>query len=242
MENLAKTKIGAIVANNFRASRVLTSHHIDFCCGGGITLEEACKNKGVDLNQLIPELEETFLTPDSVSYQGMELDELIDTIVNVHHSYVLVTIPALLAYLDKLCRVHGDRHPELHLINELFKEGSQALMAHMKKEEQVLFPYIKAMVESKSRGFSLSRPHFGDIENPIKVMEQEHSDEGARFQKIAELSDHYECPPDGCQTYKVAYAMLEEFEEDLHKHIHLENNILFPEARKLFKEISLSHS
>ncbi|XOV91262.1 MAG: iron-sulfur cluster repair di-iron protein [Bacteroidota bacterium] len=241
MENLAKTKVGAIVASNFRASRVLSAHHIDFCCGGGITLEEACQKKQEDLQVVLQELEETFKTADDVNYKDLELDQLIDTIVNVHHSYVLVTIPALLAYLDKLCRVHGENHPELHVINELFKEGSRALMAHMTKEEQVLFPYIKAMHESKTKGFSLSKPHFGDIENPIRLMEQEHQDEGFRFQQIEELSNQYVCPPDGCQTYKVAYAMLEEFEEDLHIHIHLENNILFPAARKLFKEISFSH-
>lgn len=242
MKNLAQTKVGAIVASNFRASRVLTAHHIDFCCGGGITLEEACRNKEQDLNVVLRELEETFKTKDDFNFQELELDQLIDTIVNVHHSYVRVTIPALRAYLEKLCRVHGDRHPELFGINELFIAGSAALLSHMEKEEQVLFPYIKAMVESKTKGFPLSKPHFGDIENPIQVMEQEHEDEGERFHQIAELTNQYECPPDGCQTYKVAYAMLQEFEEDLHKHIHLENNILFPAARELYKEISFSHS
>ncbi|MBV6643341.1 MAG: iron-sulfur cluster repair di-iron protein [Cyclobacteriaceae bacterium] len=242
MKNLAQTKVGAIVASNFRASRVLTAHHIDFCCGGGITLEEACRNKKQDLNIVLQELEETFKTKDDFNFQELEVDQLIDTIVNVHHSYVRVTIPALRAYLEKLCRVHGDRHSELFEINELFIAGSAALLSHMEKEEQVLFPYIKAMVESQTKGFPLSKPHFGDIENPIQVMEQEHEDEGERFHQIAELTNQYECPPDGCQTYKVAYAMLQEFEEDLHKHIHLENNILFPAARELYKEISFSHS
>ena len=240
MENLAKTKLGAIVASNFRASRVLTAHQIDFCCGGGITLEEACRNKEQDLNVVLRELEETFKTKDGSNFQDLELDQLIDTIVNVHHSYVLATIPALRAYLEKLCRVHGDRHPELFEINELFVAGAEGLLSHMNKEEQVLFPYIKAMVESKTKGFPLSRPHFGDIENPIQMMVQEHEDEGARFHRIAELTNQYECPPDGCQTYKVAYAMLEEFEGDLHKHIHLENNILFPSSQKLFRQMEFA--
>ncbi len=242
MENLAKTKVGAIVASNFRASKVLTAHQIDFCCGGGITLEEACRNKNEGLTVVLKELEEIFETQVGVNYQELPLNQLVDTIINIHHSYVLATIPALRLYLEKLCNVHGERHPELYSINKLFVEGSEALLSHMKKEEQVLFPYIKAMVESKAKGFSLSRPHFGDIENPIQVMEQEHEDEGARLHQIAELTNHYQCPPDGCQTYKVAYAMLEEFEEDLHKHIHLENNILFPASRKLFKEFLFSHS
>ncbi len=238
MENLAKSKVGVIVASNFRTSRIFTSHNIDFCCGGGITLEEACAQKNVDIQDLLKELEATFQTPDSLNYQGLNLDELIDVIINMHHSYVLATVPALRAYLEKLCRVHGDRHPELHLINELFAVGSQALLDHMQKEEQVLFPYIKAMVQSKVSDFPLSKPHFGDIENPIQMLEQEHQDEGFRFHEISKLANDYQCPPDGCQTFKVTYAMLKEFEEDLHKHIHLENNILFPEARTLFKEIS----
>ncbi|MEQ8582028.1 MAG: iron-sulfur cluster repair di-iron protein [Marinoscillum sp.] len=242
MENLAKSKVGVIVASNFRTSRVFTSHHIDFCCGGGISLEEACSRNNVDLQKVLEELEATFQTPDTLNYQGLALDELIDTIVNMHHSYVLATVPALRAYLEKLCRVHGDRHPELYAVNELFGAGSRALLDHMQKEEQILFPYIKAMVQSREKGFPLSKPHFGDIENPIQMMEQEHEEEGLRFHQIAELTGDYECPPDGCQTYKVAYAMLKEFEEDLHKHIHLENNILFPEARILFNEFSFSNS
>ena len=225
MENLAKSKVGVIVATNFRTSRIFTSHNIDFCCGGGITLEEACSTKNLDINELLQELEETFKEPDTLNFQQLDLDQLIDTIVNLHHSYVLATVPALRAYLEKLSRVHGDRHPELHLVNELFIAGSQALLHHMQKEEQVLFPYIKAMVESRKNGFELSRPHFGDIENPIQMMEQEHQDEGFRFHQIAKLTNEYECPADGCQTYKVAFAMLKEFEEDLHKHIHLENQI-----------------
>ena len=236
MKNLAQTKVGKIVATNFRTSTVLTAHNIDFCCGGGITLEEACRNKNADLDEVIRELEEALRTKDSHPYHDLTLDVLIDTIVNVHHKYVRTTIPALQSYLDKLCDVHAERHPELLQIRELFDEGATALLAHMNKEELVLFPYIKAMVEAKHNGFPLSKPHFGDIANPIHVMEDEHEQEGARFRKIAALSNQYDCPPDGCQTYWVAYAMLKEFEEDLHKHIHLENNILFPSARKLFND------
>ncbi|VXD18281.1 iron-sulfur cluster repair di-iron protein [Marinoscillum sp. 108] len=242
MKNLAKSKVGVIVASNFRTSRVFSSHHIDFCCSGGISLEEACTRNNVDLDRVLEELEATFQTPDTMNYQELDLDKLIDTIVSMHHSYVWATVPALRAYLEKLCTVHGDRHPELHSVNDLFAKGSQALLDHMTKEEQILFPYIKAMVQAKAKEFPLSKPHFGDIENPIQMMEQEHEEEGFRFRQIAELTGGYECPPDGCQTYKVAYAMLKEFEEDLHKHIHLENNILFPEARKLFREFSFSNS
>jgi len=234
MENLAQTKVGKIVANNYRTSTVLTAHGIDFCCKGGITLEEACQNKGVAVDDIISQLEDTFKTADELAFEDLKPTELIHRIVTVHHKYVEATIPALQAYMEKLCTVHGERHPELYKIRDLFTGAAEALTAHMKKEELVLFPYIEAMEEAKTNDFELSKPHFGDIENPIRMMEDEHSTEGERFEEIARLSDNYTCPPDGCQTYWVAYALLREFEDDLHKHIHLENNILFPKARKLY--------
>ncbi len=237
MNNLKTTKVGKIVATNYKASTVLTAYNIDFCCGGGITLEKACQEKNANLEKVIIELEEAFKTRDVYDYQGMDLEHLIGIIIEVHHAYVQATIPALLAYLQKLCQVHGERHPELFDIFQLFKEGSTALTEHMKKEELILFPYIHAMVQSKKNGFPLSDPHFGDIENPIVIMEHEHENEGARFRKIAELSNNYLSPDDGCQTYWVTYAILKEFEDDLHKHIHLENNILFPAARELYNEL-----
>jgi len=234
MENLANTKVGKIVATNFRTSTVLTAHGIDFCCGGGITLEEACKNNNVSVETLIGELEESFKTRDKQDYQNMPLDQLIQEIVNVHHKYVESTAPALLAYLEKLGRVHGPRHPELLEIADLFGGAAAALYTHMKKEEFVLFPYVQAMLDAKNNAFPLSRPHFEHIDNPIHMMEEEHEQEGERFHAIARLSNNYTCPPDGCQTYRVTYALLQEFEDDLHKHIHLENNILFPRAQELF--------
>lgn len=237
MKNLAQTKVGKIVATNFKTSTVLTAYNIDFCCGGGITLAEACANQHQNLEEVIGELEEAFQSRADENYLALELDALIDTIIGVHHSYVKATIPALIIYLNKLCNVHGERHPELFEVRNLFQAGANALSEHMKKEELVLFPYIKAMVESQKSGFSLSKPHFQHINNPIRSMEHEHDEEGLRFKKIAELTNNYNCPPDGCQTYRVAYAMLNEFEQDLHKHIHLENNILFPSAKKMFESL-----
>lgn len=234
MENLSKTKVGKIVATNYRAASIFSTYHIDFCCQGGITLEEACHRRQIPLDTVAAKIRESLKAPNSEDYQHRSLDDLINLIVNVHHKYVVATAPALLAYLEKLCARHGDRHPELHSIMELFGAAASELETHMQKEELVLFPYIRAMVEAQRNGFPLSKPYFGDIENPIQMMEREHANEGERFQEIAQLSGNYDCPADGCQTYIVAYAMLKEFEDDLHKHIHLENNILFPGARELF--------
>ncbi|MFC4873411.1 iron-sulfur cluster repair di-iron protein [Negadavirga shengliensis] len=236
--NITQKKVGGIVAENFRTAKVFTEYGIDFCCKGGISLEAACEKNGVSMEDILKDLEQAVQTPEDVTYTDFGFSQLIDHIVNTHHKYVEDTVPALKAYLQKLSMVHGSRHPELHEIKDLFMESADALTIHMKKEEFVLFPYIKAMEEARNNHFSLSEPHFGHIDNPIHMMEDEHDAEGERFRRISELSDGYTPPSDGCQTYRVAFAMLREFEEDLHTHIHLENNILFPKATKLFNQMN----
>ncbi len=238
MENLAQTKVGQIVAQNYRTAQVLTKYGIDFCCRGGISLQEACQQHNILLETLITELETAAEQSDDRDYSSMSLTNLVQEVVDVHHKYVRITIPALQTYLEKLAKVHGERHPELHEIKQEFSEAAEALTDHLQKEELILFPYIKAMEEAQEKGYPLSRPHFGDIDNPIRMMEEEHDTEGERFRKIAGMSDHYTCPPDGCQTYRVTYALLQEFETDLHEHIHLENNLLFPRAQQLFTDFS----
>lgn len=238
MNQLAEKKVGKIVADNFRTAKVFTEFGIDFCCKGGVKLSEACETRGLDTEKVIQELLPIFQTADATNYQGMGMKELVDHIVAVHHKYVGDTIPALKAYLDKINRVHGDRHPELEEIKALFFETADALTVHMKKEEFILFPYIKAMEDALKNDFPLSAPHFGHIDNPISMMEEEHDTEGERFRKISALSNTYTPPSDACQTYRVAFAMLQEFENDLHTHIHLENNILFPVAQQVFAQLN----
>ncbi|EON74916.1 Nitric oxide-dependent regulator DnrN or NorA [Lunatimonas lonarensis] len=240
MELLSKRKVGGIVAENFRTARVFTAYGIDFCCKGSISVQEACEINGVALEPLLKDLLVVSSLPDDVHYINLSLNSLIDHIVSTHHSYIENTVPPLRTYLQKLASVHGDRHPELHVIKDLFMEAIDGLTVHMKKEELILFPYIKAMRSADEKGFSLSPPHFVHIDIPIDLMEHEHDTEGERFRRISALSNGYETPSDGCQTYRVAYAMLKEFEEDLHTHIHLENNILFPKAKKLFARLNES--
>lgn len=131
--------------------------------------------------------------------------------------------------------MHGKNHQELFAINKLFEQGAGELMAHMKKEEFILFPYIRRLTMSKKENLPLGTAPFGSVENPIQMMMKEHDTEGERFRKISELSHNYNPPKDGCNTYMVSYALLKEFEADLHMHIHLENNILFPKAISLAK-------
>ena len=223
--------IGDFVAENFRTAEVFKKYHIDFCCKGGRTVEEACDNKKVSPEQIYQELEEIAnRKSEDIDFNSWPLDLLADYVEKTHHRYVEEKSAMLIPYLNKLCKVHGERHPELFEINELFIGSAQDLAAHMKKEELILFPFIKQMVEAKKNGEPLPAPRFGTVENPVAMMKHEHEAEGERFVKIAELTNNYEFPDDACGTYQVTYRMLEDFQNDLHKHIHLENNILFPKA------------
>ncbi|MFC2090773.1 hemerythrin domain-containing protein, partial [Bacteroidota bacterium] len=146
-----------------------------------------------------------------------------------HHTYVSENIPFLQVKLQKLCDVHGENHPELFEIKELFDGAAKNLSAHMKKEEEVLFPYLRKMAKYKKDGIH-AKSNFGEAKKIIDLMHEEHTIEGERFEKISKLSSSYNCPPDGCGTFQVTYQSLKDFENDLHRHIHLENNILFKKA------------
>ena len=233
MEIKEQVTIGEMVAKDYRAATVFESFGIDFCCKGNRTLEEACEKKKIDAAEVQKALDEMLTSPGegSMDFNFWPMDLLADYIEKKHHRYVEERIPLLLQYLNKLCKVHGDVHPELFEINRLFGETAGELTAHMKKEELILFPYIRKMLKKSKDGSRIvDAPHFGTVKNPIKMMMQEHENEGDRFEKIATITDGYTPPADACNTYRVTFSLLDEFERDLHKHIHLENNILFPKA------------
>jgi regulator of cell morphogenesis and NO signaling len=233
MDTLEK-KIGEIVANDYRTAAVFKNHKIDFCCKGNRSLTEVCEEKKLNIGLLTEELDAVTQQKETntIDFNFWDLDLLTDYIEKKHHRYVNETIPVLQQYLDKLCKVHGPQHPELFEINKEFNECASALTAHMKKEELVLFPFIRNLVKATITHQQLNTPHFGTVENPIHMMMHEHDIEGERFRKIAQLSSDYTPPADACGTYKVTFSLLKEFENDLHTHIHLENNILFPRAIK----------
>ncbi len=228
--------IGDFVAEDFRTAEVFKKYHIDFCCKGGRTIEEACEKKKINPEDIYKDLENVaHQKTTDIDFNSWPLDLLADYVEKTHHRYVEEKSVVLVQFLNKLCKVHGERHPELYEINTLFLESVQDLAAHMKKEELILFPFIRKMVTSERSGESPESPHFGTVENPVSMMKHEHDVEGERFRKIAELTNDYQFPQDACGTYQVTFKMLEDFENDLHKHIHLENNILFPKAIKLEK-------
>lgn len=236
MDTLEKT-VGEWVAEDYRTAQVFKSHKIDFCCKGNRSIQEVVETNKLDLDQLINELntakERTI--DDSIDFKNWSLDLLVDYIEKTHHRYVEAQIPVLMQFLLKLKSVHGENHPELIEVYDLFKASSEQLAMHMKKEELVLFPWVKKMVEADLSKSELGAPAFGTVKNPIQAMMQEHDNEGGRFREIASLTNDYTPPSDACNTYKVSFSLLKDFEEDLHRHIHLENNILFPKAEMLEK-------
>lgn len=231
--------IGDLVSKDFRKAEVFKKFGIDYCCGGKKTLTEACREKGLDVFHVEKELKAAEETPSAPwqDYNSWDLGFLVDYILNTHHKYVVQAIPVIYEYTKKVAQVHGEGHPETNEIAKDFQIVANELTSHMAKEENMLFPYIKQLAEAKKNNTSMDPSPFGTIANPIKMMEMEHEDVGNVMEKINVLSSKYTPPVDACTTFRLAYAKLKEFEDDLHQHIHLESNILFPKAIALEKEL-----
>lgn len=235
-----ETKIGDAVALNFRYAQVFEKFGIDFCCGGKNSIGAACMAKGLDADKVLAELQKTTENAEdnTASFNLWKPDFLIDYIVNNHHRYVEKMLPVIYMHSQKVAEMHGVNHPETSSIAELFVSIKDELEVHMQKEERMLFPYIKQVLELEIIGEEVPFPPFGSVENPIRVMEQEHETAGKLMAEINSFSSGYSPPEDACTTYKVLYRELKEFESDLHTHIHLENNILFPKAIELEKSLT----
>lgn len=231
--------IGDLVAQDYRVASIFKKYSIDFCCQGNRTINQACESTNIDSELVVNDLNALLNSTinKTTDYQSWPLDFLADYIEKKHHKYVEEKITEIKPYLSKICNVHGKNHPELFEINDHFVAAAGELTLHMKKEELVLFPYIRKMSKVENTGI-LEEPRFGTVKNPIEMMMHEHTTEGDRFREIERLSNNYTPPLDACNTYKVTFALLKEFEQDLHLHIHLENNILFPKSIELEKSLT----
>ncbi len=230
-ESFERSTVGEIVATDFRAASVFEQFGIDFCCGGRRSVAEACQTAAID-----PQIVERALqalpptkADDDTDVTRWPIDRLVDHILDTHHAYVRSALPTIARYLAKLVEVHGARHPELTRIAASFDLMARDLLQHMMKEERVLFPYLR---EIAADGEPKPSP-FGTVENPIRMMEREHREAGDELRLIRELTNGYTAPADGCTTYRVCFAELAQFERDLHRHVHLENNVLFRKAVEL---------
>ncbi len=231
MNDIENKTVAELVAENYKNADVFKKHGIDFCCGGKVGVKEICEKKNVDYDTITEELKNVNSEVDrSHDFNNWELDFLADYIVHTHHKYVNESIPLIIQYSDKVANVHGHYYTETVEINKLFHAVANELNTHMHKEEMILFPFIKQIAAAKRNGEPIPQPPFGTVQNPIRMMEAEHDTAGDLFKEIASLSNNYTPPAEACNTYRVLYAKLKEFEDDLHQHIHLENNILFPKA------------
>jgi len=209
---------------------------IDFCCGGNRPLEEACLASNLNIEEVLKSLETALaqaVRPSERELQTGSLAELISHIVKTHHVFVRTQIPQIEKLLEKVYDKHGLNHPELGRIRNVFRGLAQELMMHLMKEENILFPYVERMEESVMQHEPVLPPPFGTIANPVRMMEHEHDNAGIALKSIRESSNGYNPPADACTSFRALYTALASFEKDLHQHIHLENNVLFPKAQQM---------
>jgi regulator of cell morphogenesis and NO signaling len=215
-------------------TRIFEEFKIDFCCGGRVPFTDACRNAGVDPFIVATKLEKVLdEKPDASAAEEKGPRELIAHIVDTHHAFTRSEIDRLRPLAAKVAGKHGENHPELTQVRDVFDELAAELLPHMQKEEMVLFPYIERLTIAAEKGLPAPLPHFGTVQNPVRMMMFEHDRAGDLLRQLRNLSNEYSAPADACPSYKGLYAGLEDLERDLHRHIHLENNVLFPRAVEL---------
>ena len=227
-----ETKVKDIALSNPAARQILEDAGLDYCCGGGKSLHEACLHADVPAEEILNRLRENskHVSPDEANWTSAPLGDLTRHIRERHHRYVREAIARVQPLLDKVEAKHGKNHSEIADIRRLFTEVGREMIMHMQKEEQILFPYIDALEKATSAHGSVEPPFFQTVRNPIHAMMKEHDAAGELVKQIRKASSEYTAPADACTSYKALYQDLREFEADLHQHVHLENNILFPRA------------
>ena len=229
----ATQTVGELAAQLPGATRQFEKLGIDYCCGGSRTLGQACADAKITVEQVLARLQEGLAAAGPISdrdWKTVTLAELIAHINSTHHVFVREECPRIEKLAAKVVGVHGKNHPELVQVQALFSELAGELSVHLMKEEQILFPYVVLMEEAVASGEPAPPAMFGTVVSPVRMMMQEHDSAGDALKKFRELTTDYAVPADACISYSTLYEALQNFEADLHQHIHLENNILFPRA------------
>ena len=235
MTELSTKTLAQIVNENHKAASVFEKYGLDFCCKGKRSLQHACIENSLSVEQLLSELQDVSNSCEMpVDFGKMSLTQLASYIVTKHHAYVKEALPTIFAYLQRVATKHGDRHPEMFKVFEFFKAIKHEMEEHMQKEEVILFPRIKAVEEGATEK-RMPAMNISYLQAPIHVMEAEHEQAGQLLSEIRQLTGNYTPPDDACTTYRLSFAALHAFELDLHQHVHLENNILFPKTIELFQ-------
>lgn len=231
----SKTKVKDIALSNPTARQVLEDAGLDYCCGGGKSLHQACLQADISAEEILNRLRENTKNngPEDRNWMAMPLCDVTRHIREKHHQYVREAVPGTQVVLDKVTSKHGKNHVELADIGRLFTEVGREMIMHMQREEQILFPYIDALEQAANAHSSVAPPFFQTVRNPIHMMMKEHDAAGELVRQIRSLTSDYKAPADACTSFKALYEALREFEADLHQHVHLENNVLFPRAVEL---------
>jgi iron-sulfur cluster repair di-iron protein len=234
MELNGTTTVAQLALENPATIDVFERHGIDFCCHGNVSIEQACNAAGVAYSKIVTDLEAIPVRDIAVhKWTDESMTAMIDHIVKTHHEYTKREIERFVRLAVKVRGVHGERHAELASVETLVKQAYDDLIPHMLKEEQILFPYVESMEEACTKGTPKPTPFFGTVRNPIAMMMQEHDAVGDLLVQLRKVTNGFAVPDDGCNSYRVLYEGLAAMENDLHIHIHLENNLLFPRAAQL---------
>lgn len=235
MNYALNTTIGEIVAADYRTARIFETHGIDFCCGGKVALSEICQEKNINPDTLLREIEgiKSEQIDRSQNYTSWELPFLVDYIINTHHAYLKENDEQIAGYARKIAEVHGVHHPEVIEISAIFAKIATDMAAHLREEEEVFFPALKRADAERKSGNAPANADRDVILESLAKLGREHEEIGDAIHTIRHLSREYAIPNDTCNTFMITYRKLKEFEDDLHKHVHLENNILFPKASQL---------
>lgn len=227
--------VGDIVTENYHAAGVFKEYGIDFCCGGGQTLQKVCKKNGISIDVVLEKLEQVSgdSSKEAQNYKEWKPNFLIDYIINVHHSFVRNKTDEISVYAAKVARVHGENHPENIDILKKFTTLANEMIEHLEAEEATVFPLIKKLSTKLENGEGLLETEKDKLRGQLSLMVDDHEGAGQLMADIRTLSHNFTPPEDACRTYQILYQNLSGFEEDLHKHVHLENNILFKKAEKL---------
>ena len=238
MNTLPSKTLSQIVTEQYETASIFEKYQLDYCCRGKRSLEEACIEKHIPLEEVLTDLQKVMPGKNNkIDFDKITLSGLVDYIVGNHHTYVKQEIPRILSYLEKVTTKHGNYHNELYKIAELFVELSNEMNPHLEAEETILFPRIKQLEKNRCEPFSYEINSFEYLQLPIIDMVDGHEDVGNIMAEIRKLTDNYTPPENSCTTYKILFSSLSAFEVDLHHHVHLENSILFPKALALEKEI-----
>lgn len=237
MQTLATKTIRDIALQSPETTRVFEEFKIDYCCGGRKPLDQACREAGLDPQIVAQKIEAAINDNDKrgtrARPEAESASRLIDHIITTHHVFTAEEIERLTPLMEKVCRRHGEQHPNLFELQAVFTALADSLIPHMRKEEAVLFPYIQTLESSFAYDTDVAPPNFGSVQNPVRMMMVDHEADGERLRKMRQIAADYNLPDGACPSFTALYAGLQDLEKDLHRHIHLENNVLFPVAIEL---------